>query len=89
VAGVKLKHLKSGAVTALPLFFFAEGVKRVPLSRMGFLQYISPTLQLALGLFVFGETLSATKAAAFAFIMAALVVFAATRPRCTASGESA
>ena len=90
VGGVETAMLVlAGAVTALPLFFFAEGVKRVPLSRMGFLQYISPTLQLALGLFVFGEELSAPKAAAFAFIVAALVVFAVTRPRRAPEGESA
>ncbi|MCP5452494.1 MAG: EamA family transporter RarD [Spirochaetaceae bacterium] len=90
VGGVETAMLVlAGAVTALPLFFFAEGVKRVPLSRMGFLQYISPTLQLALGLFVFGETLTAPKAAAFAFIVAALVVFAATRPKRARDGGAA
>ncbi|PKL24314.1 MAG: EamA family transporter RarD [Spirochaetae bacterium HGW-Spirochaetae-3] len=69
----------AGAVTAVPLLFFAEGVKRVPLSRLGFLQYISPTSQLLLGVFVFGETLSGTRALAFAFILAALLVFALSR----------
>ncbi len=69
----------AGAVTAIPLLFFAEGVKRVPLSKLGFLQYISPTSQLLLGVFVFGETLSGTRAVAFAFILAALAVFALSR----------
>lgn len=69
----------AGAVTAIPLFFYAEGVKRIPLSKMGFLQYISPTGQLLLGVLVFGETLSGIKAVAFACILAALVVFAITR----------
>ena len=69
----------AGAVTAVPLFFYAEGVKRIPLSRMGFLQYISPTGQLLLGVLVFRETMSGVKAAAFACILSALVVFALTR----------
>ena len=69
----------AGAVTAIPLFLYAQGVKRVSLSRMGFLQYISPTSQLLLGVFVFGETLSGVKAVAFAFVVSALAVFAATR----------
>jgi len=71
----------AGAVTALPLFLYSEGVKRVPLSRLGFLQYISPTSQLLLGIFVFGETLGPARAAAFACIVAALAVFAVTRIR--------
>jgi len=69
----------AGAVTAIPLFCYAQGVKRIPLSRMGFLQYISPTGQLLLGVLVFGETMGGVKAAAFACILAALVVFALTR----------
>lgn len=71
----------SGFVTALPLFLYAEGVKRIPLSRMGFLQYISPTTQLLLGVFVYGEALGTTKAVSFGFILIALVVFALTRKK--------
>ena len=73
----------AGLVTAIPLFFYAEGVKRIPLSKMGFLQYISPTLQLSLGVFVFGETLSGVRAIAFGFIIVALAVFAVTRAKRT------
>jgi len=69
----------SGAVTAIPLFFYAEGVKRIPLSRMGFLQYISPTGQLLIGVLVFKETLDTPRAIAFAFILSALAVYAFTR----------
>ncbi|HUW69549.1 MAG TPA: EamA family transporter RarD [bacterium] len=79
----------AGLVTAIPLFFYAEGVKRIPLSKMGFLQYISPTLQLSLGVFVFGETLSGVRALAFGFIIAALVVFAVTRARRPRIGRTA
>jgi chloramphenicol-sensitive protein RarD len=69
----------SGFVTALPLFMYAEGVKRVALSRMGFLQYIAPTGQLLLGVLVFGETLEGVRALSFALIISALLVFAITR----------
>lgn len=71
----------SGAVTAIPLFFYAEGVKRIPLSRMGFLQYISPTGQLLIGVLVFKESLDAPRAIAFAFILSALAVYAFTRSK--------
>jgi chloramphenicol-sensitive protein RarD len=69
----------SGFVTALPLFLYAEGVKRVALSRMGFLQYVAPTGQLLLGVLVFGETLEGVRAISFALIISALLVFAITR----------
>ncbi|MBU0926932.1 MAG: EamA family transporter RarD [Spirochaetes bacterium] len=71
----------AGAVTAIPLFLYAEGVKRIPLSKMGFLQYISPTSQLLLGVLVFGETMGGIKAIAFGCIISALAVFAVTRRR--------
>ena len=44
----------SGIVTGLPLYLFAEGAKSIPLSRVGFLQYISPTLSLIIGVAVYG-----------------------------------
>jgi chloramphenicol-sensitive protein RarD len=69
----------SGFITALPLFLYAQGVTRIPLSRMGFLQYISPTMQLLLGVLVFGEKLGGVRAISFAMIISALLVFALTR----------
>jgi len=69
----------SGAVTVIPLFLYAEGVKRVPISKLGFFQYIAPTLQLLIGVLVFGEILETTRAIAFAFIVSALLIFALTR----------
>ena len=47
--------LFSGAVTAIPLLAFSEGAIRIPLSLMGFIQYIGPTLIFILGIFVFKE----------------------------------
>jgi chloramphenicol-sensitive protein RarD len=66
-----------GPVTAVPLFLFAYGARRIPYSTIGLLQYLSPTLQLACGVFVFGEPFSGARTAGFALIWLALLVFAA------------
>ena len=66
----------SGIVTALPLYWFALGAKRLPLSAMGFLQFVSPTLQLAVGVFVFHEAFPARNLIAFALVWAGLAVYA-------------
>ena len=47
----------AGLVSAVPLLLFAEGAKRIPLSRVGFLQFIAPTLMFIVGALVFGEAL--------------------------------
>lgn len=47
--------LSSGVVTALPLLLFGFAAIRIPLSRLGMLQYLSPTLQFLIGIFVFQE----------------------------------
>ena len=65
-----------GALTAVPLIFFAYAVRRVPLTVVGLLQYIGPTLQLLLGVFFFGEPFGLDRAIGFGFIWAGLLVFA-------------
>jgi len=65
-----------GALTAIPLIFFAYAVRRVPLSVVGLLQYTAPTLQLLLGVFFFGEAFGRDRAVGFGFIWAGLLVFA-------------
>ncbi len=65
-----------GALTAIPLIFFAYAVRRVPLSVVGLLQYIGPTLQLLLGVFFFGEAFGQDRAVGFGFIWIGLAVFA-------------
>jgi len=65
----------SGIATATPLIFYAESAKRLPLSVLGFLQYIAPTLSLALGIFVFKETFTLNDAYAFGFIWLGLIFF--------------
>jgi chloramphenicol-sensitive protein RarD len=65
----------AGPITALPLWCFAAGARRLPLSVMGFLQYLGPSLQLGLGVLVFHEPLPSRKLAGFALIWLALVLY--------------
>ncbi len=67
--------LAAGPITAVPLLLFAAGARRIPLATMGVLQYISPTLQFALGVWLFGETVQPARLAGFALIWAALALY--------------
>lgn len=67
----------AGLLTALPLLGFAYAVRRVPLSTVGVLQYIAPTLQFLAGVLVFREAFDRDRAIGFAFIWIALALFAA------------
>jgi chloramphenicol-sensitive protein RarD len=69
--------LMAGVATALPLLFFAEGAKRLPLSVMGFFQYIAPSITLCLGLLVYGESFTTSEVISFGFIWAALILYTA------------
>jgi chloramphenicol-sensitive protein RarD len=64
-----------GPLTAIPLLLFAAGARRIPLSVLGLLQYISPSLQLVLGVLVFHEPFGSEKAVGFAFIWGALALY--------------
>jgi chloramphenicol-sensitive protein RarD len=65
----------SGVTTALPLLFFAKGTQKLPLSSMGYLQYIAPTISLILGVFVFEEEFTAAHLIGFGFIWVGLAIF--------------
>lgn len=65
----------SGLLTAVPLLLFAEAANRVPMSGLGMMQYLTPTLQLLLGRLVFGEPLPPARLAGFAIVWCALAVF--------------
>lgn len=65
-----------GALTALPLIGFAYAVRRVPLSTVGLLQYVAPTLQLLCGVLVFGEPFGRDRAIGFVLIWLALAIYA-------------
>ena len=66
-----------GPMTALPLLLFAAGARRLPLATVGLIQYVSPTIQLALGVWVFHEPFDRAKLLGFAFIWAALALYSA------------
>jgi chloramphenicol-sensitive protein RarD len=74
--GIDVLLVLAGPVTAIPLLLFAGAVSRLPLSRLSFLQYLSPSMQLLLAVLVYGEPFHAAQAAAFGLIWLALVVFA-------------
>jgi chloramphenicol-sensitive protein RarD len=67
--------LASGIVTAVPLVCFAQAARRLPLTTMGFLQYISPSMQLLLAVVVFGEAFAADRQLSFGCIWAGLAVY--------------
>ena len=67
----------SGIVTAVPLFLFAYGARRLPYSTVGVLQYIGPSLQLACGVLFYHESFAPARAAGFALLWAALILYAA------------
>lgn len=80
-AGTDLLLIGAGAATAVPLLYFAKGAQKIPLSMLGFLQYIAPTLTLILGIFVYGEHFSKLELLAFIFIWSALTVYSLSRTK--------
>lgn len=72
--GMDLLLISAGVVTGIPLLFFAAAARRVPLSVMGMLQYITPVLQFLIGIFVRHEALSGSELAGFALVWVALAV---------------
>ena len=65
----------TGLLTIVPLALFAAAVQRVPLSIIGFLQYISPTIQFLIGILVFREAFSRAQFVGFALVWTAVVLF--------------
>ena len=74
--GTDLLLVFGGVVTAVPLIGFAYGVRRIPLSVVGLLQYIAPTLQLLLGVWFFHEPFDASRALGFGAIWLGLAIYA-------------
>jgi chloramphenicol-sensitive protein RarD len=66
-----------GVVTAVPLLLFGTAARRIPLSLLGLLQYLTPTLQLLCGVAVFHEPLPPERLAGFVLVWVALAVLAA------------
>ena len=73
--GQALLLVSSGLATAVPLLLFAAATRRVPLSTIGLLQYVTPLLQLSIGVFVNHEAMPPARLAGFAIVWLALAVF--------------
>lgn len=73
--------LAAGAITITPLVWFVEAAKRLTLSTMGFLQYISPSGQFLIGVLMYGEAFSFDRAVAFAAIWSALALYSVSLAR--------
>lgn len=66
----------AGPITAIPLLLFASGARKIPLSVLGLLQYIGPTIQLSLGIFLFHEVFTVERLIGFILIWSALAMYA-------------
>lgn len=69
--------LSSGVITAIPLVLFAYGARRVRLSTLGLLQYLAPTVQFALGVWLYREPFSRNQLLSFGLIWAGLALYTA------------
>ncbi len=67
--------IMAGVVTSLPLVLFASAANRIPLTMVGFLQYIAPSLQFLLAVFAFGEAFTFNDALTFTCIWAGLLIY--------------
>lgn len=69
--------LSVGVVTAVPLLLFAYGAQRIRLTTLGLLQYIAPSVQFLIGLYVYNEAFDATRFQAFGLIWCGLIIYTA------------
>jgi chloramphenicol-sensitive protein RarD len=76
-AGLIGLMLLSGPLTAAPLLFFAAAARRLPLATLGLVQYLSPTIQLVLGVWMFHEPFDSRRLAGFVFIWCGLALVSA------------
>jgi chloramphenicol-sensitive protein RarD len=72
--GLKGLLLLAGPITVIPLLFFALAARRLPLSTLGFMQFIGPSLQFVVGV-VYGEELSSATLICFAFVWVGVIIF--------------
>jgi chloramphenicol-sensitive protein RarD len=73
--GHSLLLVSCGIATAIPLLLFAAAARRIPLSTVGLLQYLTPLMQLAIGVFVYDEPMPPARLAGFVIVWIALGVF--------------
>ncbi|WP_188454686.1 EamA family transporter RarD [Virgibacillus oceani] len=81
LTGTNLLLIGAGVATAVPLLLFASGAKQIPLSMVGFLQYIAPTIMLILGVFLYHETFSRAHLVSFSLIWVALIIYMGSAQR--------
>jgi chloramphenicol-sensitive protein RarD len=74
--GRNLLMVGAGPLTTIPLLFFAAAVTRIPLSTIGMLQFLNPTLQFLIGVLIYREPFDRAQAAGFGIVWAGLIVFA-------------
>ncbi|HEY0510054.1 MAG TPA: EamA family transporter RarD [Blastococcus sp.] len=86
-AGHALLLVTSGIATAIPLLLFATAAGRIPLSTVGLLQYVTPLMQLAIGVFVYDEPMPPVRLAGFVVVWVALAVFTADSLRHARAGS--
>jgi chloramphenicol-sensitive protein RarD len=80
-AGINSLLIGAGPVTAIPLLYFSKGAQKIPLSLLGLLQYISPTLTLLLGIFIYGEPFTKIQLLSFMFIWGALTIYSLSKTK--------
>ena len=77
-----------GPITAMPLFLFAYGARLIPYSTLGLILYITPSLQLLSGIFLYRESFSGARAIGFAMIWLALVIYVVDGVRRARQGKT-
>jgi chloramphenicol-sensitive protein RarD len=65
----------AGVVTTIPLLMFASAARRIPLTMIGVMQYIAPTLQFLLGVLIYKELFTTAKLVGFSLVWIALIFF--------------
>jgi chloramphenicol-sensitive protein RarD len=74
---VHLLLILSGVVTTIPLLLFASAARRIPLSMVGFIQYIAPTIQFLIGVLIYNEPFTQARMVGFSMVWLALVIYTA------------
>ena len=72
---INLLLIFTGVATGLPLLMFAAAAPRIPLTTIGILQYLAPTIQFLLGIFLYGEPFTPTRLVGFSLIWLALLIY--------------
>ena len=86
--GLTTLLILSGAVTAIPLLLFNGAATRIPLSLMGLIQYITPSVQFCLGVFLRHEAMSTARWIGFFIIWIALIVLATDLMKSGSAGNN-